>query len=247
MSGPATLSPLSVYHGSLRLLDRISLCLTPGRTVALVGQSGAGKSLTAAALAGALPPTLTREGGVLSTRDGRMPQVASLLQNPRSAFNPLMTMEAHALETLATVGVRGHAARQRIAAALEDAGLAPEVRNTYAFELSGGMLQRMMLALGLMQQASFLIADEPTSDLDPRSCQRSLSLIETVVREHGMGVLLITHDLGVVNACADEVHVISEGRLVESTTPETLCRAPSSDAARRLLAAHHALYDEEPL
>ncbi|MCM2972451.1 ATP-binding cassette domain-containing protein [Larsenimonas suaedae] len=238
-----TLSPLSIHHGPRPLVQEVSLSVPPARLVTLVGQSGSGKSLTASALAGTHLPGLRYSGG--EVRSGAGVRLAHVLQNPRTAFNALMTMEAHALETLATLGVRGATAQPRVDEALTQVGLALEVKPLYPFELSGGMLQRMMIAIALLRKASFVIADEPTSDLDPRAQHRILTLLSELVHHHRLGVLLITHDLGVVAAFADEVHVMAEGRLVESTTPELLFERPQSAAASDLLSAHRALYGEE--
>ncbi|MCM5704423.1 ATP-binding cassette domain-containing protein [Larsenimonas salina] len=244
-----TLSPLSIHHGPRPLVQEVSLSVPPARLVTLVGQSGSGKSLTASALAGTHLPGLRYSGGEVRSggevQSGGGVRLAHVLQNPRTAFNALMTMEAHALETLATLGVRGATAQSRVDEALTQVGLALEVKPLYPFELSGGMLQRMMIAIALLRKASFVIADEPTSDLDPRAQHRILTLLSELVHHHRLGVLLITHDLGVVAAFADEVHVMADGRLVESTTPELLFERPQSAAARDLLSAHRALYGEE--
>lgn len=238
-----TLDALSVHQGARCLLDQVSLTLTTGRVHALVGPSGAGKSMTAAVLSGLpLATGLARRGGEMHGANGT-PRLAHVVQNPRTAFNPLITMRRHGLETLAARGIRGPEAEASLLAALAEVGLETVVAPRYAFELSGGMLQRMMLALALLQGADFLIADEPTSDLDAPAQQRVLALIERLVKRHGLGVLLITHDLGIVSRYADTVQVIDAGRIVESTTPAALFQAPDSAAARALLAAHRALSD----
>lgn len=245
MTATLTLEPLSVYHGAQCLLQDVSLTLTAGRVHALVGRSGAGKSMTAAAFAVRpwLPGLVCRGGRLVGSKG--IPRLAHVVQNPRTAFNPLMTLRAHGLETLAARGRRGREAQQALTAAIEEVGLAPSVASLYAFELSGGMLQRMMLAMALLQGADFLIADEPTSDLDSRSQQRILELIDGLVHRHGLGLLLVTHDMGIVARYADTVQVIDGGRIVEATTPAALFQSPESAAARALLSAHRALYGNE--
>lgn len=238
--------PAELVHG-------VDLALERGRVTALVGASGSGKSLTCLGLQGVTPPGVERIGGRVrldgaevapATLPGRV--VATVMQNPRSAFNPVLTMRAHARETLA---VRGAAdgLDDLLAGALAEVGL-PEpgrIARLHPFEMSGGMLQRMMIALALLAGVPFLLADEPTTDLDPLAQAHILALIERLVVSRGLGVLIVTHDMGVVARLADEVAVMEAGRIVETAPVAELFAAPRSDAARALLAAHRALYPEE--
>lgn len=236
-------------RGGQPLVRGVDLTVTAGRVTALVGASGSGKSLTCLALQGMVPGGVIRLGGRVML-DGREVDAAALrgrrlaavLQAPRSAFNPLLTMAEHARETLAVRGIRGAEARTRIAAAVEEVGLAGEALTRYAFQLSGGMLQRMMIALALLSEAPFLIADEPTSDLDLVLQARLLALIERLGRERGLGVLFVTHDIGVVARIADDVAVMQAGAIVERGPVDALFDAPQSAAAQALVNAHLSLY-----
>ncbi|WP_142846594.1 ATP-binding cassette domain-containing protein [Telmatospirillum sp. J64-1] len=242
-------------HGQpLELVRGIDLDIRRGQVTALVGASGSGKSLTCLALQGLMPPGVEcLDGRVLldgrevapATLRGR--QVATVMQAPRSAFNPVLTMAAHARETLAARGITGSDAERRILAALAETGLAePErVLRLHAFQMSGGMLQRMMLALALMSEAPFLLADEPTTDLDLVLQAQVLALIERLAVSRDLGVLLVTHDMGVVARLADHVAVMDHGRIVETGTAADIFASPRAAPTRALVAAHLALYPEE--
>ena len=241
-------------HGqTLTLVDGLSLDLRRGEVSALVGASGSGKSLTCLALQGLTPPGVTRTGGHVRL-DGRETDPASLrgritatvMQAPRSAFNPVLTMAAHARETLALRGISGGEAERRAIAAMTEVGLDDprRVLALYPFQMSGGMLQRMMLALALLSEAPFLLADEPTTDLDLVLQAQVLALIEQVVAERGLGVLLVTHDMGVVARLADTVTVLDHGRMVERGSVTALFDAPRAAPTRALVEAHLALYPD---
>lgn len=237
------------------LVHGVDLHLRRGEVCALVGSSGSGKSLSCLGMLDLLPVGVTRTQGQLLLDDQPMSAIqvrgrlASLvLQNPRSAFNPVRTMASHALETLGLRGITGAVARDRMVDCLQSVGLRDHVRvlQSFAFQLSGGMLQRMMIALALMAETPFLLADEPTSDLDAVSQARFLDLIMELVDRHGLGVLLVTHDMGVVARCADHVAVIDAGRIVERQSVHALFARPASDTARTLLEAHQILCGSHP-
>ncbi|CAM3948324.1 Nickel import ATP-binding protein NikD [Pseudomonas reidholzensis] len=237
------------------LVHGVDLQLRRGEVCALVGSSGSGKSLSCLGMLDLLPQGLLRTGGEL-TADGQpiaaaqvRGRLASLvLQNPRSAFNPVRNMASHGLETLKLRGIRGAAARERMDHCLAAVGLDERQRvlESFAFELSGGMLQRMMIALALMAETPFLLADEPTSDLDALSQARFLDLLMALVDAHGLGVLLVTHDMGVVARCAEQVVVMEAGRVVERQSARGLFDQPASASARTLLEAHQILTGSYP-
>lgn len=235
-------------------VDGVSLALRTGEVLALVGASGSGKSLTCAASLGVLPPGARRAGGTV-TLDGRQcapaalrgRQVAMIMQNPRSAFNPVRTMRDHARESLRALGVPRHEREARITRAMADAGL-PEPRRILAlhpFEMSGGMLQRMMIALALAGGAPFLFADEPTTDLDPIMQREILDILDRLRRRRPLGILLVTHDMGVVARLADRVAVMDAGRIVETAPVRDIFHRPAHAATRRLVDAHLSLYHAE--
>lgn len=241
---------------TVRLVDKLDLTLNRGEILALVGPSGSGKSLTCAASLGVLPPgTWQQTGRVLidgvacDPAELRGREVATILQNPRSAFNPVTTMGNHARETLHAAG-RNLSNWQAIAeAAMLAAGLpdAKRILRLHAFEMSGGMLQRMMIALALISDTPFLFADEPTTDLDLIFQRDILDLIDRLKIEREIGILLVTHDMSVVARLADKVAVIANGRLVEEGSVSQIFLRPVHQITRQLIAAHLALYDMEPV
>ena len=253
MKHTLTIRDLTLKHQQRTLVDRVELTLKAGQVHALVGASGSGKSLTSLGILDLLPPgvhssgaTLLLDGNPVEAAHLRGREVALVLQNPRSAFNPVRSLRQHAQETLHTRGVTGREADELIHATLNEVGLydAQRVLDSFAFQLSGGMLQRMMIALALLADSRFLLADEPTSDLDVVAQARFLDLLERLVDERNLGVLLITHDMGVVARSADHVSVMAHGRIVEQADVCTLFNNPRSEEARTLLAAHHALTRE---
>lgn len=238
----------------VELVRGIDLSVPAGAVTALLGASGSGKSLTCLGLQDSLPPGVTRSAGRVSI-DGqpksgpelRGKLVATVLQNPRSAFNPVLSMRAHAVETLKAAGRFGPDADARILAAFDEVGLDEPARvlALYPFQMSGGMLQRVMIALALLAEAPFLIADEPTTDLDLVLQARMLDLIARLVERRGLGVLLITHDMGVVARIAGDVAVMAGGHIVERGSVQDIFARPRHAATRALVAAHLALYPEE--
>ncbi|HBQ8805708.1 TPA: nickel import ATP-binding protein NikD [Klebsiella pneumoniae] len=234
------------------LVSDVSFTLRRGQVLALLGSSGCGKSLTCAAALGLLPPGVRQTAGRVLL-DGipvhgeqlRGATIATIMQNPRSAFNPLQTMAAHARETCRAAGREANDAV--LLAALEEVGLdnPRALLKRYPFEMSGGMLQRMMVALALLSRAPFIIADEPTTDLDAIAQARILDLLADIVARRGLGLLLVTHDMGVVARLAHHVTVMENGRLVEHCDVNTLFSAPRHPLSQRLLAAHLALYGLE--
>ncbi|ABC23074.1 nickel import ATP-binding protein NikD [Rhodospirillum rubrum] len=238
----------------LMLVEGVGLEVRRGRILALVGASGSGKSLTCAGALDVLPAGVRRLSGrvlldgeeqALAGLKGR--HVASIMQNPRSAFNPVRTMRAHGVETLKALGRHDRRSEAVLLQALEGVGLEDpgRVLGLHAFEMSGGMLQRMMIALALLTEAPFLFADEPTTDLDLVVQARVLSLLEGVVAERGLGLLIVTHDMGVVARLADDVAVMAQGRIVESGPVGEIFHRPRHDATRALVAAHLSLYGLE--
>lgn len=255
---PKTLSieNLTVTTGMAahRLVDDLSITIRRGRITALVGASGSGKSMTCAASLGMTPAGVTLASGCI-TLDGapqkpetlRGRTVATIMQNPRTAFNPVRTMRQHAMETLKACGRNGQDSDDRITQCMVQAGLENphQVLHLHAFEMSGGMLQRMMIALALMTEAPFLFADEPTTDLDLVVQARILDLLDRLTGERGPGMLLVTHDMGVVARLADDVAVMDKGRLVEQGPVMDIFHNPQHPVTQMLVKAHLALYGME--
>lgn len=251
MPGQLSLESLTL-HAERPLVQEVSLTLQRGRVLALVGGSGSGKSLTCAAALGVLPAGVRQVSGQLqldaqpvSPQALRGVTVATVMQNPRSAFNPLRTMAAHARETCHALGKPADDAT--LIAALRSVGLeAPQrVLGCYPFEMSGGMLQRMMIAMALLSDAPFIIADEPTTDLDAVAQAHILDLLDEIVQQRQPGMLLVTHDMGVVARLADDVAVMDNGQIIEHGPVTALFTAPQHPVTRQLVAAHLALYGME--
>ncbi len=244
------LTNLSVTTSSTTLVNNISLSIEPGSVLALIGASGSGKSVTCSAIFDLLPSGLKRSGDI--TIDGKEIDIASIrgkritciMQNPASAFNPLQTMKQHGMETMLASGQKYN--KSILIEAMQDAGL-QEWETTlglYPFQMSGGMLQRMMLALALVSGADLLVADEPTTDLDLVVQAHVLNRLEAISKKRNLGVLLVTHDFGVVARLADRVAVMSDGEIVEQGSITQIFHQPTHPATRALLDAHLSLYKE---
>ena len=231
------------------ILRDVSFDLRKGEIAALVGESGSGKSMTALALIGLAPPgarvagraqldgrallTLT-ERGWLGVRGS---EIGMVFQEPMSALNPVHTIGAQVAEGVRRAGA-GRAEAARIARdRLDRVGLRDIPADRYPHELSGGQRQRVCIAMAIARRPKLLIADEPTTALDVTTQARVLDLLRDLAREEGMGLLLITHDLGVVAGLADRTHVMQDGRVVEGGTTADLFAAPSHPYTRDLLAA----------
>lgn len=170
---------------------------------------------------------------------------ANIMQNPRTAFNPLLNMRAHIAETMRAAGSFSEGARGEIAQTLRSVGLDESVLGLYPHQLSGGQLQRVMIALALFTRARFIIADEPTTDLDLAVQSTILRLLRQIASEREIGILLITHDFGVTASIADRVAVMSEGEIVERGSVREIFAAPQQAVTKELIAAHLSLYGGE--
>lgn len=261
MSCPALqINALSVSFsaGNRNIISDLSFSVPGGRTVALVGESGSGKTMTAMAVMGLLPRVMHRSGGTISIDDHptehltldqyrklRHTRVAMVMQNPMSAFDPVLNIFHHFRETLASHGIRDAAKIRNMAAmGLADAGFPDPLRilELYPFQMSGGMLQRVMLALALILSPPLVIADEATTDLDVLSQKRALTLLHDHCRKRHLALLIITHDLSVAAAMADEIVVMRSGLLVEKGPTTEIFTSPASDYTAQLLAVHRGLY-----
>ncbi|MNM20508.1 Glutathione import ATP-binding protein GsiA [compost metagenome] len=240
------------YSGSPQAaVQGLELDIAPGEIVCLVGESGSGKSTTAAALAGLLPADAQQQGELWlqgqalerfderDWRDRRGKLVGFVPQDPGTSLDPVKTIGAQLVEAMSVHGVARREARERGLALLDQVGLkAPEqVLRRYPHELSGGMCQRVLIAIALANDPPLLIADEPTSALDVSVQRQILDRLQRLVRERGSSLLLITHDLAVALDRADRILVMRHGRLLESGTPSQLWHAPSHPYTRQLLQA----------
>jgi len=235
-----------------RAVDGVSLDLAPGEILALVGESGCGKSVTALSLVGLLAPNASTRGSVRyagreligapedELRRLRGEQLAMIFQDPLSSLNPVLRVGDQIAEQIRAHRAVGRAeARERAVELLRRVELPePERRvDAYPHELSGGMRQRATIAMALSCEPRILIADEPTTALDVTVQAQILDLIRELRAETGAGVLLITHDFGVVAQLADRVAVMDAGRIVEQGSAEEIFERPREERTRRLLAA----------
>jgi len=239
--------------GEARAVDGVSLRLDAGETLALVGESGCGKTMTALSILRLVPPPGRVAGGRIGF-DGRdllrLPEpamravrggeIGMVFQEPMTALNPVMTVGAQIAEAVALHGDGSRsAARARAVEMLRLVEMpAPEQRvDAYPHQLSGGMRQRVMIAIALAARPKLLIADEPTTALDVTIQAQILDLLASLQRRLGMAVLLVTHDLGVVAERADRVAIMYAGRVVESGAARQVLATPLHPYTRGLLGS----------
>jgi len=239
--------------GVLRAVDGVSLTLDEGEILGVVGESGSGKSVTMLALMGlvAYPGRVRADRlafagrDLLDISDGERRQltgkdVAMIFQEPTTSLNPCFTIEFQLTETLRLhEGMDGKAARRRAIELLDQVGIpAPEGRlKAYPHQLSGGMNQRVMIAMAIACNPKLLIADEPTTALDVTIQAQILDLLLSLQRERGMALVLITHNMGVVAETAQRVMVMYAGQIMEERDAASLFEAPQHPYTAALLAA----------
>ncbi|HFE9266933.1 TPA: ABC transporter ATP-binding protein [Raoultella ornithinolytica] len=259
MSAPLiTFRQLSVSFAAekqrVRAVQEVSFAIHAGQTVGIVGESGCGKSVTAMALMGLLPPQAARidSGEILfdgqdllrlkanPMADLRGNQLAMIFQEPMTALNPVLTIGEQLCEPL--IRHRGEtpkAAWLHATRLISEVGLAraDSLMNSYPRQLSGGMLQRVMIAMALSCQPKLLIADEPTTALDVTVQAQILRLLRDRAQSRRMAMLLITHDLGVIAQMAEQVVVMYAGRVVESGPTAEILRHPLHPYTQGLIAS----------
>ena len=263
-TGAATAAPVLSVQGltiSVRsdaglhpLVEDLSFDLAPGETLAIAGESGSGKSITSLAIMGLLPPPAVRRTAgriVLAGQDLtalpeaqmraiRGDRIAMIFQEPMTSLNPVLTVGTQLTEAIrAHDSVSRTKARAMALEALRAVRLSePERRlGQYPHELSGGMRQRVMIAMAIALRPDVLIADEPTTALDVTVQREVLDLLRDLQRQMGTAIVLITHDMGVVAEMADRVIVLRQGRMVEQAPVRDLFAAPAADYTRDLLAS----------
>ena len=218
-------------RGTLLAIDDVSFDIAPGEILGVVGESGAGKSPTGAASIGLLEPPGRIAGGEIlleGRRIDKLPHeemrklrgrhIGAIFQDPLTSLNPLYTVGRQLVETIRThLPLNEQQARDRAISLLADTGIpAPEARfDQYPHQFSGGMRQRVVIALALAAEPKLIVADEPTTALDVSIQAQIIALLKKVCREHGAAVMLVTHDMGVIAETCDRVAVMYAGRIVE--------------------------------
>ncbi len=239
-------------RGTLRALDDISFDIAPGEVLGVVGESGAGKSLTGASIIGLLePPGRVASGEIWlegrridnlppeQMRQVRGRQIGAIFQDPLTSLNPLYSVGRQLIETITThLPVSAAEARQRAIQLLKDTGIpAAEQRiDHYPHQFSGGMRQRVVIALALAAEPRLIVADEPTTALDVSIQAQIITLLKTICRERGAAVMLITHDMGVIAETCDRVAVMYAGRIAEIGPVHEVINHPAHPYTRGLMA-----------
>ncbi len=218
-------------RGTLRALDQVSFDIGPGEVLGMVGESGAGKSLTGAAIIGLLEPPGRIAGGEIRLRGARIDnlsyeqmrrirgrRIGMVFQDPLTSLNPLYTVAQQLIQTIRThMDVSEADARKRAVALLDRVGIPAAARriDDYPHHFSGGMRQRVVIALALAAEPELVIADEPTTALDVSVQAQIIDVLKEICAERGASVMLITHDMGVIAETADRVAVLYAGRVAE--------------------------------
>jgi peptide/nickel transport system ATP-binding protein len=244
---------LRVYYGTLRgtvrAVDRVSLDIGAGEVLGLVGESGCGKSTLGRGILGLLPEGAVSDGQVLydgrnlvemtdrQLRRLRGPDLGLIFQEPMTRLNPLMRIEGHFAETLKQhePGLSDDEVRHRSLEMLGRMGIPPTRFRQYPHEFSGGMRQRIMIALALVLRPKLLIADEPTTSLDVIVEAQILSILADLRQDFGTALLLITHNLGIVAEACDRVAVMYAGQIVEEGDARDVFVEPAHPYTRELL------------
>ena len=218
-------------RGALVAIDDVSFSIAPGEVLGVVGESGAGKSVTGAAIIGLIEPPGRIVGGEIllegrridnlppeAMRQIRGRKIGAIFQDPLTSLNPLYTVGRQLTETIQThLGLDDQAARNRAIALLESTGIpaAAQRIDHYPHQFSGGMRQRVVIALALAAEPRLIVADEPTTALDVSIQAQIIGLIKNLCKEQGTAVMLVTHDMGVIAETADRVAVMYAGRIAE--------------------------------
>jgi peptide/nickel transport system ATP-binding protein len=238
-------------RGVLTAIDDVSFAIAPGEVLGVVGESGAGKSLTGAAIIGLLEPPLRVAGGRISLAGRRIDnlpyeamrrirgrEIGAIFQDPLTSLNPLYTIGRQLVETLRThVDLSPAGAHDRALALLRETGIAgaDERIDHYPHQFSGGMRQRIVIALAIAANPRLIIADEPTTALDVSIQAQIIALLKRLCRDHGTAIMLVTHDMGVIAETAHRVAVMYAGRIVEIGAVSEVVTNPRHPYTRGLM------------
>ncbi len=240
-------------RGPLLALDDISFSIAAGEILGVVGESGAGKSLTGAAIIGLLEPPGHMTGGEIkldgqridnlpyeAMRKIRGRRIGAIFQDPLTSLNPLYTIGRQLIETIQThLPVGAEEAHQRAVRLLQETGIpAAEARlNQYPHQFSGGMRQRVVIALALAAEPQLIVADEPTTALDVSIQAQIIALLKRLCKQQGAAVMLVTHDMGVIAETCDRVAVLYAGRVAEIGPVSDVIHRPSHPYTRGLMGS----------
>jgi peptide/nickel transport system ATP-binding protein len=240
-------------RGTLVALDGISFGIAPGEVLGVVGESGAGKSMTGAAIIGLLEPPgriaageIRLEGQRIDNLRGeamrriRGKRIGAIFQDPLTTLNPLYTIGRQLVETMQThLPLSDAEARRRAIGWLEQVGIpaAAQRIDAYPHEFSGGMRQRVVIALALCAEPQLVVADEPTTALDVSIQAQVIALLKRLAKEHGTAIMLVTHDMGVIAETADRVAVMYAGRIAEIGPVRQVVKHPQHPYTQGLMAS----------
>ena len=247
-------------RATLVALDDVSFDIAPGEILGVVGESGAGKSLTGAAIIGLLdPPGRIASGEIIfdgqridnlsyeGMRKLRGRRIGAIFQDPLTSLNPLYTVGRQLIETIRThLPLNADQARERAIKLLQETGIpAAEARiDQYPHQFSGGMRQRVVIALALAGEPKLIVADEPTTALDVSIQAQIISLLKRLCKDHGAAVMLVTHDMGVIAETCDRVAVMYAGRIVEIGPVHDVIHAPAHPYTVGLMGSIPAMDDD---
>ncbi|MBL0142981.1 MAG: ABC transporter ATP-binding protein [Betaproteobacteria bacterium] len=247
-------------RGTLVAIDDVSLDIAPGEVLGVVGESGAGKSITGSAIIGLLEPPGRISGGEVlldgqridnlpaeSMRRIRGRRIGAIFQDPLTSLNPLYTIGRQITETIEThLPMNARQARERAVELLKEVGIPAAERRIdhYPHQFSGGMRQRVVIALALCANPQLIIADEPTTALDVSIQAQIITLLKKLCREHGTAVMLVTHDMGVIAETADRVAVMYAGRLAEIGPVQEVIHSPQHPYTMGLMGSIPAIGTE---
>ena len=249
-------------HATLVALDDISFEIAPGEILGVVGESGAGKSLTGASIIGLLDPPGRIAGGEIlfdgrridnlpyeEMRRVRGRHIGAIFQDPLTSLDPLYTVGQQLIETIQThLPLSAAEARQRAIRLLQETGIpaAAERLDQYPHQFSGGMRQRVVIALALAGEPRLIVADEPTTALDVSIQAQIITLLRRLCKEHGAAVMLVTHDMGVIAETCDRVAVMYAGRVVEIGPVAAVIHAPAHPYTAGLMGSIPAMDEDRP-
>ena len=252
------ISDLSVSFGSTQVVSNVHLEIQKGKTTAIVGESGSGKSMTALSIVGLLPENAALTGSILvdgrnvvdatqaTLRSIRGSDVSMIFQEPMTSLNPVFTIGEQIGEVFRYhQHISRKNARCKTVELLQEVGIHEERANSYPHEFSGGMRQRVMIAIALANRPRLLIADEPTTALDATTTTHIIELIRSVIQRRSMSLLFISHDLGVVSTIADSICVMKSGKIVERGETKTVLKEPKHVYTKALLACRPSMHDKK--